>query len=229
MNFGVMGVYTFHINFCNMFMNETLKITNTNLITLKGKSFFLHRWVDNNFEPLKYIVLGKGTARPLYTDDSLGSETCRKICDTRVSPKDNVLEVSCNFTAGEVVDTCEIGVANDKLLISHDLYETLSADVIGDLSSNIYLTYNFYISPGGVRNHWSYSEIYKNHIYYIYEPVKVLGVLEFNTKSGYIRKNSVEDLKTNKGCYYYDSKSRNLYIRTSDDSNPNNKEIIVQN
>ena len=228
-NFGIIGVYTFHINIQGMFLNETLHITNTNLITLKGKSFFLHRWIDNEFEPIKYICLGKGDARPLESDGNLGSETCRKLCDTKVYPRENLLEISCNFTASEVVDTCEIGVCNDKLLISHDLYETLSSEVIGDLSSNIYLTYNFHISPGSVRNHWSYSEIYKNHIYYIYEPVKVTGVLEFNTKSGYVRKNNVNDLKTNRGCYYYDNKSKNLYIRTSDDSNPNNNEIIIQN
>lgn len=228
-NFDVKGVYTFHINVTNMFMNETLKITNTNLITLKGKFFFLNRLINNEFEPIKYIVLGKGTARPLETDEELGVETCRKICNTKVKPKQNTLEINCDFTAGEVVDTCEIGVANDKMLISHDLYETLSFEVIGDTSSNIFLTYNFYISPGSIRNHWQKSTIYGNSIYYIYEPNNVVGVLEYNTGSGYVRKNNVNDLKTNKGAYYYDKKSKNLYIRTSNDSNPNDNEIIIQN
>lgn len=228
-DFKIRGVYTFHINITTMFINETLRITNTNLITLKGKSFFLHRWIDNEFEPIKYIVLGKGTARPLESDSSLGSETCRKLCNMKVYPKQNLLEISCNFTAKEVVDTSEIGVCNDKLLISHDLYETLSANVIGDLSSNIYLTYNFYISPGSLRNYWQLSEVYKNSIYYIYEPNNVSGVLEYNTGSGYVRKNDINALKSSRGSYYYDKKSRNLYIRTSDDSNPNYNEIIVQN
>ena len=225
----IKGVYTFHIHFTNMFMNEVLHITNTNLITLKGKSFFLHRLIDNEFEPIKYIVLGKGTARPLETDEELGIETCRKICNTKVYPRNNLLEITCSFTASEIIDTCEIGVANDKFLISHDLYETLSLDVIGDASSTIYLTYNFYISPGSIRNHWIRSTIYGDNIYYIYEPNNVVGVLEYNTGSGYVRKNNINDLQVEKGTYYYDRKSKNLYIRTSDDENPNSNEMIIQN
>lgn len=213
-----------------MFINTRLKIYGENLITRFGASFFMNRWINNEFEPLKYIILGKGTNRPLVTDEELGSETCRKLCKTKVNLNTKTLELSCNFTASEIINTSEIGVANDKILISRDLYNTLTEEVIGELTSNVLITYNYHLTTGSIRQNWQTSTLYGNrNIYYIYEPTTITGVLEYNTNSGYVRKNNIEDVEQSKGSYYYDKVSKNLYVRTSDDSHPNNNEIIIQN
>jgi len=221
------GTYTFEIPITTMFINTKLKIYGENLITLFGASFFMHRWIDNEFEPLKYLVLGKGTKRPLITDESLGSETCRKLCKTNVNLNTKTLELSATFTAKEILNTTEIGVANDKILISHDLYTTLSEDVIGELTTTINLTYNFHLDTGSLRTQWKKSTQHTN-LYYVYEPTKVTGVIEYNTNSGYVRKNSIEEVVNNKGSYYYETTTKNLYVRTSDDTHPDNNEIIIQ-
>lgn len=223
----VKGTYTFEIPINTMFLNTKLKIHGENLITLFGASFFMHRWIDNEFEPLKYIVIGKGTKRPLITDEKLGSETCRKLCKTNVNLNTKTLELSCNFTSKEILDTTEIGVANDKILISHDLYQTLSSDIIGSLTTTVNLTYNFHLTTGSLRTSWKKSTQY-NNLYYVYEPTKVNGVIEYNTGSGYVRKNNPAQVVQNKGSYYYDTTNKNLYIRTSDDTHPDNNEIIIQ-
>jgi hypothetical protein len=58
-----------------------------------------------------------------------------------------------------------------------------------------------------------------------------VNVIEYNTNSGYVKVNSLNDLKTTKGAYYYDIASKNLYIRTTKNNTLNNisdMEIIVQ-
>ena len=54
----------------------------------------------------------------------------------------------------------------------------------------------------------------------------MVGVIENNTNSGYVRKTSVNALTA--GSYYYNKNTKDLYIRNSSDSDPNNDEIIVQ-
>ena len=223
----IKGTYLFEIPITTMFINTTLKIYGENLITLFGTSFFMHRWIDNEFDPIKYIVLGKGTKRPLITDEELGSETCRKLCKTNVNLNTKTLEISATFTAKEILNTTEIGVANDKILISHDLYTILSEDVIGELTTTINLTYNFHLDTGSLRTKWTKSS-QNNKLYYVYEPTKVTGVIEYNTGSGYVRKNTMQEVINHKGSYFYDNTSKNLYVRTSDDTHPDQNEIIIQ-
>ena len=54
----------------------------------------------------------------------------------------------------------------------------------------------------------------------------VVGVIENNTNSGYVRKTSIAELTP--GSYYYNKNTKDLYIKNSSNSDPNNDEIIVQ-
>ena len=81
MNFGIKGSYTFKIPL----KNGTVKlIQGNNLITFFGTSFFLNRAINEEFNTIKYIVLGNGTNTPHIMDEVLGNETIRKECSSSV-------------------------------------------------------------------------------------------------------------------------------------------------
>ena len=214
-----------------MFNQYTIEITKHNLITLLGESFLMNRLINDRLQPIQYIALGKGTARPQKKDTRLGKQTIRKTCNTEVDLINKQLILSCDFEAKEILDTTEIGViTNDDILITHDLYETITSTILGNSTSSIHLEYNIIFTTGGIRSQWKTSTT-QNNILYTYEPNKVVNVIEYNTNSGYVKVNSLNDLKTTKGAYYYDIASKNLYIRTTRSNTLNNisdMEIIVQ-
>jgi hypothetical protein len=191
----------------------------------------MNRLINDRLQPIQYIALGKGTARPQKKDTRLGKQTIRKTCNTEVDLTNKQLILSCDFEAKEILDTTEIGViTNDDILITHDLYETITSTILGNSTSSIHLEYNIIFTTGGIRSQWKTSTT-QNNILYTYEPNKVVNVIEYNTNSGYVKVNSLNDLKTTKGAYYYDIASKNLYIRTTKNNTLNNisdMEIIVQ-
>ncbi len=208
--------------------NDKIILEGHNLITLLGESFFLNRWINNEFDPLHLIVLGKGTGRPRKTDTQLGKLSVTKECTANVDLVKKELNLTCDFNASEVIDTTEIGVTNGDILISHDIYEKISSELLReDTTSTIHLDYTFNLITGGIRSKWTQSNENPN-VYYIREPSNVVGVIENNTGSGYTRKSSVEELKNNPGTYYYNTNSKNLYIHNTRSNDPNNDEIIVQ-
>ena len=214
-----------------MFKQYTIQITNSNLITLLGESFLMNRLINDRLQPISYIALGKGTARPQKKDRRLGKQTIRKPCNSTVDLKNKLLTLSCDFEAREIKDTTEIGViTNDDLLITHDVYETITSEILGDSTSSIHLDYNLLFTTGGIRTGWKTSTL-RADVLYTYEPNQVTSVLENNTGSGYRRVNSLNQLASTSGAYYYDIQSRNLYIRTTRSntlSNISTMEIIVQ-
>lgn len=191
----------------------------------------MNRLINDKLQPIQYIALGKGTARPQKKDTRLGKQTIRKTCNTEADLTNKQLILSCDFEAKEILDTTEIGViTNDDILITHDLYETITSTILGNSTSSIHLEYNIIFTTGGIRSQWKTSTT-QNNILYTYEPNKVVNVIEYNTNSGYVKVNSLNDLKTTKGAYYYDIASKNLYIRTTRSNTLNNisdMEIIVQ-
>lgn len=225
----IKGKYTITVPVCTMFLNKTIRIYGENLITLLGESFFMNRWINDELAPLQYIVLGKGTRRPQKNDLELSYETCRKIASPKVDLQNKELIMSASFSAEEIIDTTEIGTHTGEILVSHDLFKAINENLIlGDKTSTINIDYSFSLSTGSQRSGWTVSSE-DNRIYYVYEPTTVLSVIEQNTGSGYTQKNNIQELKEASATYYHDSKTKNLYIRTSKDSNPNLEEIIVEN
>ena len=214
-----------------MFSQHTIEITNRNLITLLGESFLLNRLINDKLQPISYIALGKGTARPQKKDTRLGKQTIRKTCTPTADLTNKMLILSCDFESTEIKDTTEIGIITaDDILITHDLYETITSDILGTSNSSIHLDYTLLFTTGGIRSQWNTSTT-ANNILYTYEPNKVVNVIENNTGSGYTRVDSLSALTSNKGAYYYDITSKNLYIRTTRNNTINNisdMEIIVQ-
>ena len=202
----VKGTYEFTIPVQTMFLDEKLVISGENIVTQMGECFLMNRWVNSNEDVIQYIVLGKGTKRPTKNDLDLAVETVRKPISYEVQAKRNCLEISANFTGEEVIGTTEI---------------TRDA-IVNDLTSSVNLTYRLNLMSGSYRNGWKQSDGY---IYYIYEPVQVLGVYEANTDSGYTKKDSLEEMGP--GTYYFNWKSRTLYVWTTRNSDPNYEEIVV--
>ena len=119
----------------------------------------------------------------------------------------------------------------ENILITHDIYEPLTDDLIGNDTTSIQLEYNLEFTTGTIRSQWQTSTT-GECILYTYEPNAVISVLEKNTGNGYVRVNELSDLLTRNGAYYHDLTSKNLYIRTTRDntiSNINEMTIIVQN
>ena len=134
MNFGIKGSYTFKIPL----KNGTVKLIHgNNLITFFGTSFFLNRAINEEFNTIKYIVLGNGTNTPDIMDEVLGNETIRKECSSSVDNAYKQIILKSNFLASDLLGVTEIGVCatnttNEPVLISHDVFSKITHDDIMD-------------------------------------------------------------------------------------------------
>ena len=218
----VKGSYKISIPIQTMFLNSYLVIKGNNLITTQGDSFFMNRWINNEFDVIKYILLGKATDRPLKTNKKLGKETVRKLCNGKANPKTKKICLSCDVTASEILDTCEIGVANDEILISRDIYEKISSTFLGDTTSSVHIDYCFTLVTGSLRKNWKQS----GDMYYVYEPNVVVGVSELDGGSGYNQVKRKQDLVN--GSYYYDINSRYVFVKCIGGVAPEDVDLIVQ-
>lgn len=219
----IKGTYKFIIPITTMFINQNIEITGNNLITFFGECFFMNRWVNDEFTPIKYILLGKGTKRPRKTDESLNKESFRKICNYKVNPESKKIELTTTVTAAEILGTTEIGVANDDVLISHDVFKEISSKFLGNTTSSVTIHYTFSLVTGSLRSDW---KITSSGDYYLYEPNTVVGVSELDSGSGYNQVKSRDELS--EGSYYWDVTSKNVYLKTINDVDPNTIQIIVQ-
>lgn len=198
-----------------------------NLITLLGESFFMNRAVNQHFDPMKYIVLGSSNARPKKSDVSLGNLTVKKQVTSSVDLINKKIILEATLEAGEVLGTCEIGVANDDILISHDIYEKMTNSFLEDSIGEVDVTYTFEITTGSIRKDFN-KVVDKNHTYWIAEPSLVVGVTEKDTNCGLRRVNSIEEVDSIIGSYYYSIDTKNLYIHTTRNTNPNLENIIIE-
>ena len=221
----IKGEYSIRIPIITMFLNTELKITRKNLITRFGESFFMNRCINDYFNPIQYICLGNGLNLPRKSDSSLGNETSRQKCSSVSELDNNQIHLSAKFKAKEVLGTSEIGVMNDIILISHDSYPKLSEDDLVGLVGDVIIDYFFKFNSGVNKSGWEKAND-GEHIYYVAEENIVTGVFE-NDIHGYRHVNSIDSLNHFSGAYYYDVISKNLYIRTTDNSSPNLKEITI--
>lgn len=202
------------------------------MITLLGESFLMNSLINNKLQPIHYIAVGKGTARPTKKDTKLSKQTLVKPCNSRVDSNTKKLILSAKFEARELLGTSEIGILTaDNILITHDIYEPVTDDLIGNDTTTIELEYNLEFTTGTIRSQWQTSTA-GECILYTYEPNTIISVFEKNTGNGYVRVNELSELLTRNGAYYHDVTSKNLYIRTTLDntiSNIDEMTIIVQN
>lgn len=207
--------------------NGKILLEGNNLITLLGESFFMNRAVNQHFEPIKYILLGSSNARPKKTDVSLGNLTVKKQVTSSVDLTNKKIILEATFEAGEVLGTCEIGVANDDILISHDIYEKMTSTFLEDSIGEVDVTYTFELTTGSIRKDFN-KVADKDYTYWIAEPSMVVGVTEKDTNSGLRVVSSINDVESNVGSYYYSIQTKNLYIHTTRNSNPNLENIIIE-
>lgn len=207
--------------------NGEILFEGDNLITLLGESFFLNRAINNQFEPIQYIVLGTGSTRPKKTDVELSNLTAKKKVTTSVDLNTKQIILAASFEANEVINTSEIGVANDNILISHDIFNRISSDFLSNSLGKVDVEYTFKLTTGAVRKDFILSENYEN-VYWIAEPAQVVGVSEEETQSGYRNVESIANVESTAASYYYSRNTKNLYIHTSNNNNPNLMNIIIE-
>jgi hypothetical protein len=201
------------------------------MITTLGRSLLMNRVVNDRMKAITYIALGKGTNTPSRQDLKLGKETIRKLVDYTVDIENNVLIFEASFTAKEILNTTEIGIfTDDEVLVSRDVYETVTDNILEDTTSSININYRIYFNTGATHSKWLTSTT-SDDILYRFENNPVISVREINTDTGYLRVDSLEDLNDlAKAGYFYDVISRNLYIKTSDCDNIStidSKEVVV--
>lgn len=221
----IKGIYNFTFNFTSMFINKKITITGYNLITFYGESFFMNRCINDKFNPIEYILLGNGTNNPTKEDITLGNETSRKKCTCLADLNKQQLILNAQFKASEVIGTSEIGVATDKILISHDVYEKYTNEQLIGFSGDVDVTYVFQFVSGCEKRGFNRATGH-NGLYYIPEENMVIGVIE-NGDEGYHKTKSLAELETHRGAYYYDYESKNLYINPLHDDSLS-RELIIQ-
>lgn len=227
MNLNVNGVYSFIIPIQTMFLNTELRITNHNIITEFGESFFLHRCIDDYFEPIQYLLLGNGTLYPSRRDLKLSNQRYRKKCVCNADTKLKQVVLTASFTVEQLLESTEIGVStlnrnNDEVLISHDVFNEIDAQVVSGVTGDISVEYIYQFTTSFQKNNWTLFDE-TNSIYYAYEKSKVVSVFENNV--GYHEVDSLDKL-VDSGLFYHDSETKNLYIRPFSDVN--SSEIIIQ-
>ena len=206
---------------------DKIILEGNNLITLFGESFFMNRAVNQHFEPIKYIMLGSSNARPKKSDISLGNFTVKKQVTSSVDLSNKKIILEATFEASEVLGTCEIGVANDDILISHDIYEKMSSSFLKDSIGEVDVTYSFELTTGSIRKDFN-KVADKDYTYWIAEPSLVVGVTEKDTNCGLRYVDSIDDVEATVGSYYYSISTKNLYIHTTRNSDPNLENIIIE-
>ena len=209
--------------------NGQIILEGDNLITFLGESFFLNRAINNHFNPIEYIVLGSSNARPKKSDITLGNLTVKKkIVSLIADLETKQIVLNAAFEASEVLNTREIGVVNDEdLLISHDVYEKISNEFLDDATGDVDVTYTFELTTGSIRKDFN-KVAEKDYTYWIAEPSQVVGVTEKDTDSGYRCVDSINAVEANQGSYYYSRNTKNLYIHTTRNSNPNVENVIIE-
>lgn len=221
------GHYKITIPVTTMFCNKKIEIHRKNIITTMGESFFLHRAIDDEYKPIQYIVLGKSNNHARKNDLTLGRETVRKKCIKRVELDKHRIRLSVSFTAKELIGTKEIGVHNGDVLLTHDVYDDLPAEIISITTSEITVDYYIELATGAIRTtEWQLSTG-KTFTYYLVEPNTVTGILESNTRNGYSRVNSITEVEATKNSYFHDDTTKNLYIHPSTNRTPSTEDIII--
>ena len=186
----------------------------------------------NNLITLLGEVLGTSSIKATKSDVNLGNETVRKKCVSEVNLNAKQIILYCSCTASEILGISEIGVANNEILISHDVFEAINEEFITDNIDSVEINYTFDLQSASQRTGWQYytegDDEEVNNIYYIVEETTVTGVTEKDSNSGYRSVNSIDSLKLYTGAYYYDDITDTLFIRTTKNDDPNNYKILIQ-
>lgn len=216
----IRGFYSFKQNGKTILEGE-------NLITLMGESFFMNRCINNHFSPIEYIMLGSSSVRPKKSDISLGNLTVKKRVENLADLNTKQIVMEASFEAKEVINTCEIGVGNDDVLISHDVFEKITSSFLEDSIGAVDVVYTFELTTGSIRKDFN-KVANKDYTYWIAEPSMVVGVTEKDTECGCKRVSSIDSVESTPGSYYYSLETKNLYVHTSRNSNPNLENIIIE-
>lgn len=245
MTFNIRGEYCFNIQLTTMFLNTTLKINHTNMITRFGESFFLNRCINDSFNPIQHICIGNGVNPPQKMDSKLSNETKRNTCIQKVDMDNKRLILTTTFETSDVIGASEIGVvttntSGEEILISHDVFNDtiLQESFLYGVTGSITLEYSFYFSTSQLKTGWSKYGNDKN-VYWVFESNPVLRVYDNTSNYGLRQVDSIIEVQDNVNTYYHDiNNTHNLYIhlyhRNEPDKivyapNPNTHDILVEN
>ena len=189
-----------------------MKIKGKYTITVPVCTMFLNQTIRIHGENL-ITLLGESFFMNRWINEELAPLQYIVLGKGTRRPQKNDLELA--YETCRKIATPKVDLQNKELVLS----ASFSAEEIIDTTEIGTHTGELLVS------HDLFKAINQNLI----EPNTVQSVTEENTGSGYTQKNSIAELQTASATYYHDPKTKNLYIRTSKDSNPDLEEIIVEN
>lgn len=221
----IIGEYELNIHIPTMFNNYTATVLKKhNLITNLGIDYFLNRWISNDTELIKNIVVGTGTTLPTKEDTSLSGYLNSATPSLTVDNTNNRIILKSTFSSNKINGTTEIGVTTSNgILISRDVHDAIDIPV----TSTFTVTYTYTLSIESVKSTWSKRNLY-TYTYLTKELTPVVGVIEEDTNSGYTQVIGSEQVEAVESSYFYDTEHNILYIHTSDNKKPSNHTISIK-
>lgn len=221
----VKGEYWFEIHFQTMFSNYNFKTKiYTNLITSNGIKFFLNRLFDGNYN-FYSISFGTGNTEPSKTDIELENKIF-DIINLNYEVKENVLTLTGETQGNNINGSSEIGIyyinGEEIKLVSRNVHDTL---IVPD-NSFIVINYYYTITTAEYITSWELvsdtNYTYVTNLNYI-----PYSVVETDNLTGYHLVESITDVESSDGSYFYDVEEELLYIHCSDGGSPTTHKILV--
>lgn len=218
----ILGVYSFNINISTMFNEYKMKVTNHNLITNVGERYFLERWVSNNSDVINRIGLVQEDTVALKTDTELPDNTNLKEIDSyHIEPSKLILKLE--LVGSELDGVNGIGVlTKDNKLISHDTSFSINVPP----NSIVNVDYQYILTDGAYINEWILYDSDEN-IYKYESNLPVKYIVEEDTNIGYSLSENKTNLTENSYCVEEENNKYIIYIKTSDNLNPNQHLILI--
>lgn len=190
-----------------------------NIITNKGKTFFLERLINNN-ESISMLQVGNGTSTPNKEDTDITNPTTFNNLNKKIV--DNKLYIITTTQGSKILNSTEIGVKTDlQNLISRNTH----TPIIVPSTAEVTIEYIYTFTDGEYKAGWvktdSYEKVYQTNNNY-----KISGVIEGND-TGYKKVTSIDEVESNELGYYNDTVNNILYIHTQGNTDPNTLNITI--
>ncbi len=219
----ITGEYEYIIHIPTMFHDySTVILKKHNLITSAGVDYFLKRWITNDVDLIKNIIVGTGTNLPRKDDVLFTGNSATPNLSSDSSTNSIILKAT--FNSNRINGTTEIGVATSNgVLISRDVHEKIDIPI----TSTFTIVYTYKLNTLSISTGWTKSQGYVN-TYQTTNLNNIIGVTEEDNNTGY--QNVLGAFKVDKtdSSYYYDTINNLVYIHTSDGLNPSNHKISLK-
>ena len=190
-----------------------------NIITEKGKRFFLERLINNN-ESISMLQVGNGTSTPTKEDTDITNPTTFNNLDKKIV--DNKLYITTTTQGSRILNSTEIGVKTDlQNLISRNTH----TPIIVPSTAEVTIEYIYTFTDGEYKTGWVKTDGYEK-VYQTNNNYRISSVIGGNDR-GCKKVNSIDEVESTELSYYNDTVNNILYIHTHGNTDPNTLNITI--